>query len=117
VVLHQAEGMEVPCQAAVGKVVSYLEGEILEALGNRVVEDREACLELVVGREAFLGKRPEAVACQGRRGAHLGESLAQEEPELEEPMRREQHMSAEWRHIQNSGLYRRGQVREFHARP
>ncbi len=37
-VLHQAEGMEVPCQAAVGKVASYLEEENLEALGNRVVE-------------------------------------------------------------------------------
>ena len=69
-----------------------------------------------MGREVLLGKRPEAVECQGRRGAHLGGPLAREEPELEEPMRRE-HMSAEWRHIQYSGLHRRGQVREFHARP
>lgn len=45
-VLHQAEGMEVPCQVAVGKVVSYLEGENLEALGNRAVE---GCSDVNIG--------------------------------------------------------------------
>jgi hypothetical protein len=31
VVIHQAEGMEEPCLAAVGKAASYLEEENLEA--------------------------------------------------------------------------------------
>jgi len=121
VVSHQAEGREEPYQAAVGKVASYLEeGENLEGQGNQGAEAQEACqayLGVGAGREVLLGKRPEAVGCQGRRGAHLWEPLAQEELKPEGPLLVERHMSAEWLHTQHSDLYRWVQVRGSHALP
>jgi hypothetical protein len=76
---------------------------------------QEACLVVGMGREVFLGKRPEAVGCQGRREAHLGGPLVREEPKLEEPM--QEHMSAVWRRRQYSGLYQRVPVQGFHVHP
>lgn len=76
-----------------------------------------ACLVVGLGREVILGKRPEAVGCQGRREAHLGGPLGREELKLEEPMQEGPHMSAVWRRRQHSGLYRKGPEQGFHVRP
>lgn len=81
------------------------------------IRTQGACLVAGLGREVLLGKRPEAVGCQGRREAHLGGPLVWEEPKLEEPMQEERHMSAEWRRRQCSGLYRREPLQGFHGRP
>lgn len=78
----------------------------------------EACLACqgVGGKGVLLGKRPEAVGCQGRRGAHLWESLVLEALKQEEPVLGERK-SAVWRHRRHSDLYRRVRVRGFHALP
>jgi hypothetical protein len=83
----------------------------------RTQEACQACLGMRVEREVLLGKRPEAVADQGRQEAHLGGSPEPEELILEEPGQEELHMSEVSQHTRRSGSYQQAQAQGLRELP
>jgi hypothetical protein len=83
----------------------------------RTLEACQARLGVRVERGVLLGKRPEAVADQGRQEAHLGGSPELEDLKLEEPGQEKLHMSEVSQHTRRFGLYRQAQVQGLRELP